>query len=302
MKRTFYLLCSVALIATMTSCDTKKSEVKSFTQKFITAINEKDRLAVYDMYPACKNFVELIPEALDGTKIKVDADKKTNTYVVRINPETDQRIIVKPSLKGILQIDDSYGVLKGDSLERELALRVGVPVKELSDRKFAAIMHKDSLFWSYLEYIYNDELHGNLSKESCYWSWGREAGVYYMRIFQTIKNKGNVFVSGDNYNVEFKLSDYSRNGINTTKDVPGVDLAPGESHEFMVNAPAFYEAANKKTLHTDIIIRFKKMSKAEMILKYGTLTGEEYNNYLKELEKPVEAELPDDHEELPDED
>jgi len=268
-------------MAVMISCDSKKSEVKSFTQKFITAINEKDRLAVYDMYPACKNFVELIPEALDGTKIKVDADKKTNTYVVRINPKTDQRIIVKPSFKGILQIDDSYGVLKGDSIEKELALRVGVPVKQLSDRKFAEIMHKDSTFWQFLDVRFFDALHGNISHESGYLSLGREAGAYYMRYFKTLRNNGNVVVDGDNYNVEFNLYDSSRNGIHTTKIVPGVDLAPGESHEFMVNAPAFYEAANNNTLHGDVIIRFKNMSKAEMILKYGTLTGEEYGAYKK---------------------
>lgn len=275
----------------MISCDSKKSEVKAFTQKFITSINEKNRLAVYDMYPASKNLSELIPDSLDGTKIKVDIDKKTNTYIVHLN-QAEQRIVVKPSHKGILQIDDSYGVLKSDSSEKELALRAGVPVSQLSDRKYAGIMHKDSTFWKILENHFYDVLHGNLSQESGYLSWGKEAGSYYMRFYKIIKNEGNVEVNGDNYNVEFRLAFYSGNGINTTKVVPGVDLAPGESHEFMVNAPEFYVAANNKTLNGDVIIRFKNMSNAEMILKYCTLTGEEYNIYLKALEKVAEEELP----------
>ncbi len=301
MKRVLYFFCSVTLMVAMISCNSKKSEVKAFTKKFISAVNEKDRLTVYDMYPSCKDLAELLPETLDGKKIKVDVDNKTKTYVVSINPEREQRIVVKSSNNGKLQIDDSYGVFKVDSNERELAVRLGVPIKQLSDREYAYVMHKDSAFMQHLGIKFWDELHGNLSQESGYWSWGRDVGGWYMRFYKTIKNKGSVAVSGENYNVEFKLNDYSNNGVSTTKVVPGVDLAPNESHEFMINAPEFYKAANNKTFRGEVIIRFKNMSKAEMLLKYATLMGDEYNNFKNTLILECE-EVPDDYESLPDED
>ena len=111
--------------------------------------------------------------------------------------------------------------------------------------------------------------------------------------------------------MEFRLSDYGKSNVSTTKVIPGVDLAPGETFEFMADAPAFYNAAREKTLLMDVVIKFKNMTNQAMMLRYAKLTGEEYQDYLQTLKEIEESEntsfdgdgeLPDDFDSLPDED
>lgn len=313
MKRiSFIFLLAMATIVTLVSCDSKKSEVKSLAKQFVTALNEKDRPTVYEMYPAAKQLMDFLPENLETSGMKVEVDDSTGVYTVTLNSEREQRIAFIADSLGKFKIKDSYGVLVFDSIGREFAVRAGIPVKQMSDREYADIMNEDSMFMSNLNMKFFDEIHGNLVKQTAYWHYGRESGNWFMRVFQTIKNKGDVTVKGEDYNIEFKLTD-TKDWVSTTKDVPGVDLAPGETHEFMTDAPAFYNAADNKRLMIDIIIRFKNMSMPAMLLKYAKLTGEEYQEYLqtlKELEEirkngpkvDEDAELPDDFDSLPDED
>ena len=254
--------------------------------------------------------MKLIPERLDIKNVKIALDDSTGIYIATLNAETGQRLMFKADSTGVYKIEDTYGVLKFDSINHEFALKTGIPVKSISDREFADLMNEDSMFMGNLTYKYFNEIHGNLSKESCYWNWGRQSGTFYLHIFQTIKNKGDIPVKGEDYNVEFRLSDYGETNVSTTKVVPGVDLAPGEIYEFMTDAPAFYNAAQGKTLLLDVVIKFKNMTNQAMMLKYAKLTGEEYQNYLQTLKKEEsentpsdeDGELPEDFDSLPDED
>ena len=315
MKKLFYLFIAVAMIGALASCDEKKSEVKDLAKKFVTALNEQDRLTVYDLYPASKQLLELLPENLETKGMSVEVDDSTGLYTVTFNSELEQRLIFKADSTGTFKIEDSYGVLKFDSISRVFAVKVGIPVKQFTDCEFADIIDENGLFMGSLEYKYFNELHGNLAKETSYWICGRENGKWYARVFQTIKNRGNLPVKGEDYNIEFHISS-SRNGVSTTKDVPGVDLAPGEIHEFMIDEPSFYKDMDDRRLNIEIVIRFKNMTKPAMLLKYAKLTGEEYQNYLKEMEEAEERakkiengtidedepDLPDDFDSLPDED
>lgn len=310
-KTTVLFFLSLATLVVMISCDSKKQEIKDLAKKFVTALNEQDRVSVYNLFPAAKSLMELLPESLDAKSFKVALEDSTGNYVAMLNAETQQRLIFKPDSTGTFRIDDTYGVLSFDSISREFAIRTGIPIKDISDRKFAELMNEDSMFMSNLTLKHFDELHGNLSKVSGYWNWGHQAGAYYLHIFQTIKNNGDIPVKGEDYNVEFRLSDYGANGVSTTKVIPGVDLAPGETIELTTDAPAFYKAANNKTLMVDVVIKFKNMSTQALMLKYAKLTGEEYQEYLQYLkdlkdaiEKPSseEGELPEDFDTLPDED
>ena len=301
----------MATIATMISCDSKKNEIENLTMQFVSALNEQDRVTVYDMFPSAKSLMELIPEGLDIKKLKITIDDSTGNYIATLNDKTGQRLVFKTDSTGAYKIEDTYGVLNFDSIIREFAIKTGIPIKDISDRKFAELMNEDSMFMSNLTLKHFDELHGNLSKVSGYWNWGHQAGAYYLHIFQTIKNNGDIPVKGKDYNVEFRLADYGANGVSTTKVIPGVDLAPGETIELTTDAPAFYKAANNKTLMADVVIKFKNMSTQALMLKYAKLTGEEYKEYLqtlKEYEEAIEnlsdedGELPDDFDSLPDED
>lgn len=247
MKKFVCIFMAAAMIGVLTSCDSKKSEVKDLTKKFIESINQQDRVTVYDMYPNSKALMELLPEKLDAPSIKVTADDSTGNYVATFNAETGQRLVFKTDSAGAFKITDSYGVLKMDSINREFAIKTGIPLQETSDLKFADLMNEDSLFMSLLTIAHFEELQGNLVRERGYWTWGRNAGGYYLNIFQTITNNGETPVKGEDYNVEFRLADLGGNGIKTTKVVPGVDLAPSETTELMTSATPFYNAANNRT-------------------------------------------------------
>lgn len=310
MKKFVCLLIGVAAIASMLSCDSKKSEIKNLTKQFVTALNEQDRVTVYEMYPASKSLMGLLPEKLEIKGVKVASDGSTGIYTASFNAEKNQQLVFKADSAGLYKIDDSFGVMTFDSITREFAIKAGVPMKTMSDKDFAALMNEDSLFMAHLTHKYFNEIHGNLSMETGYWNWGQQAGVYYMRAIQTIKNRGDVPVKGEDYNVEFRLSDW-KNGITTTKVIPGVDLAPGEITEITTDAPAFYKAAVNKTLYIDVVIKFKNMTTQGMMLKYAKLTGEEYQGFLELQKKDSEAangpseedgELPEDYDSLPDED
>ena len=310
MKKFVCIFMAAAMIGVLTSCDSKKSEVKDLTKKFIESINQQDRVTVYDMYPNSKALMGLLPEKLDAPSIKVTADDSTGNYVATFNAETGQRLVFKTDSAGAFKITDSYGVLKMDSINREFAIKTGIPLQETSDLKFADLMNEDSLFMSLLTIAHFEELQGNLVRERGYWTWGRNAGGYYLNIFQTITNNGETPVKGEDYNVEFRLADLGGNGIKTTKVVPGVDLAPSETTELMTSATPFYNAAINRTLQVDVIIKFKNMTTQAMMLKYGKFTGEEYHEYLqtlKEIEESnrnsskEEGEIPVDTDSIPDE-
>ena len=313
MKKLFYLFIAVAMIGALASCDEKKSEVKDLAKKFVTALNEQDRLTVYDLYPASKQLLELLPESLETKGMSVEVDDSTGIYTVTFNSKLEQRLIFKADSTGAFKIEDSYGVLKFDSISREFAVKVGIPVKQFTDCQFADIIDENGLFMGSLEYKYFNELHGNLRKQTSYYAWGYENGKWYARIFQTIKNEGDLPVKGEDYNIEFHIQGGK---ISTTKDIPGVDLAPHEIHEFMIDEPTFYNAMNNRSISFENVIRFKNMTKPAMLMKYAKLTGEEYQNYLKEMEEAEERarkiengtidedepDLPDDFDSLPDED
>ena len=287
MKKVFYLFLSVAMMVALTSCDEKKSEVKDLTKKFVKALNDHDRLTVYDMYPASKQLLDLLPENLETKGMSVEVDDSTGLYTVTFNSELEQRLVFKADSTGAFKIEDSYGVLKFDSISRAFAVKVGIPVKQFTDCEFADIMDEYGLFMGNLERKYFNELHGNLTKENCYWHWGRESGRTFARVFQTIKNGGKLPVKGEDYNIEFHISGY-HSGVSTTKDILGVDLAPSEIHEFMIDEPQFYNDMNARSFGIEIVIRFKNMTKPAMLLKYAELTGEEYQNYLKAMEEAEE--------------
>ncbi len=310
-KFSFLLILALATIVTIVSCDSKKSEIKNQAKQFIAALNEQDRVTVYEMFPAAKSLMELLPESLEAKNIKIALDDSTGNYIATLNEETGQRLIFKADSAGVYKIEDTYGVLGFDSISREFALKTGIPIKSISDREFAELMNEDSLFMSTLTMKHFDEIHGNLSKETGYWNWGYQSGAYYLHVFQTIKNKGDIPVKGEDYNVEFRLADNGTSGVRTTKVIPGVDLAPGEIVEMTTDAPAFFKSAQSKTLMVDVVIKFKNMNTKALMLKYAKLTGEEYNKHLemlKEFKETIEnlpddgGELPDDFDSLPDED
>lgn len=272
-------------LVTLTSCDKNKGKAKDLAKQFVWAYNEGDKAGVYEMYPSLKSYDYLRMGGQLSDGLDVEKDKETGQYVITIDEQHGQRLVVEADSTGEVRIVDSYGIMKLDSACSELALKTGVPQKKLSDITQANLFTPDGLYMKYLERT--PAFTGNTCMFPSYgaYSWRTGANAYVKLNF-SVSNYGKATIEGKDYYLEVQMTQASTNKtLSNTKTVDGVDIAPNERREFNVNADETFKYAIKRDLRYTVEVKYRSDSKITMFLKYAKFTGNEYEEYAADPDK-----------------
>ena len=272
----------VATMAFSQSCDKSKSKVEELSKQFISAVNGKDKATIYNLYPDAKNLANMtIPESIIEGEMTIEKND-SGQYVVSIANPRQQKFVFVVKSENDITIHDTYGVLDLDSMSMELALKTGVPVKQLSDLALARLMEPEGAFLNYIKDVHSQYLGGQLTFDSGTWNASRAYGGS-VNVTQPIRNNGEVPIKGSEYNVEFEF--YTPNGTASGRQKiveEGVDLQPGESYTYNINPNSGYvNACYEHDFDWHISFAYKNQSPVENLLKYAKFTGKEYEEYLE---------------------
>lgn len=270
MKKSFYYLSAIFACLFLVSCDANKGKVSDMAEKFIKAVSEKDKVTIYQLYPAVRNMdVLTFPTALPDD-IDVEFDETDSVYVANLGD--DKSLIVEVYGEDKLQIIDSYKVFKLDSLTYELAAKVGAPVNSKSDMWNGKYFDDDSHFISWL-----DSNSGKIlsTDNGRYWDNGR--------IEERVTNHSKYSFGWDEYSIQFEFKNWKTGEIVGTQTETGSSLAPGESYteSFKKEGLAYY--ARRKVLTWNTKVVFKEKYQAHAFAKYGEFKGDEYDRHINRV-------------------
>lgn len=265
------------------SCDKNIGAIEEVSEKFVMAINDKDKATVYELYDVAKKYDYLkYVEMLNADDLSVAKNDSTGLYEVMLNEERGQRLVFEADSAGNVKLIDSYGVMKLDSAYNELAINTGVPQKKISDIELAKMFENGSLYMKYLEQLPAFKSNVNLFTSNYFYSW-RGGWDSYVRLNFTVQNWGQNEVSGDDYALEITIYQKSTDKIvSNTKTLDGEDLSPQETREFSVNVNELYRYAVKKDLRYNVAVKFRSESQINLMLKYAKFTGKEYDGFAGE--------------------
>lgn len=262
------------------SCDKNIGAIEEVSEKFVMAINDKDKATVYELYEVAKKYDCLkYVETLNADGMSVEKNDSTGLYEVMLNEERGQRLVFEADSAGNVKLIDSYGVMKLDSAHNELAINTGVPQKKISDIGLAKMFEPGSLYMKYLEQLPAFKSNVNLFPSDNYYAW-RTGANSYVKLNFTVQNWGQNAVSGEDYALEISIYQKSTgNIVSNKKTLDGKDLAPRETREFTVNVNELLRYAVNKDLRYNVSVKFRSDSQVSLMLKYAKFTGKEYENF-----------------------
>ncbi len=284
----FLFFLATSFIISLTSCDKNNGKAKEIAEQFITAINDGDKAAVFEIFPQLNEFENLeMATEIKGEDRSVEKDEESGNYIVTVDKKRNQRLVFGLDSIGDLHMLDTYGVFHLDSLSNELALRTGVPQKKISDIEQAKLLKPDSYYMQYLKELPAVQDNMMLTASSGAYSW--RTGVYsYVRLNFSVTNNGSITMPGSDYYLLVDIKQRSTgNTISNQKTVDGIDIAPGESREFNVAADECIRYATNRDISYYVTVKYRCESEIEMLLDYGKFNGKEYDEYIsngKEIE------------------
>lgn len=274
MKKSFYFLSAIFACLFLVSCDANKGKVADMAEKFIKAVSEKDKVTVYQLYPAVRNMdVLTFPTALPDD-IDVEFNETDSVYVANLGD--DKSLIVEVYGEDKLQIIDSYKVFKLDSLTYELAAKVGAPVNSKSDMWNGKYFDDNSHFIDWL----GDNTPKIFTEDNATYTW--RGGRYQdCKINYRIKNNTKYTIKDEDYTINWQFTSKGKKvGSHTEK---GRTLAPGESFSDYFWKDELYYYANKKALGWTTDFHFKDKNQAYVYAKYGEFKGDEYDRHINRV-------------------
>ncbi|HCD77904.1 MAG TPA: hypothetical protein DEQ27_06295 [Prevotella sp.] len=283
MKARSIITIALMVVLGLSSCDSNKSAVEDLTNQFIAAVKEGDKATVYDMYPAAKQYQDLLlPDSIEKGDLDIQKNEKDSTYTVSIKNTRMSKIIFKSTDNKTFKIVNTFSILKLDSISNELALKTGVPIKKMPDLELGKLMLESSEYMSYLINKYANNMSLSLITEMGNYAWRRDATGYHCQVNQPIKNSGADLVKGSDYSVEITVYQASTGERKALKTHQGVDLASGESFVFSDDIPELFNYARNRDISWNANIICKNQdSVKESLLNKIEFNGQEYDEYLK---------------------
>lgn len=278
----------VLLSVLMASCDENKSKVKEVATQFVSAVVSKDKVVINEMYPNAKTYSVLqIVDSINSESVEVEFNEKDSIYIAKLNDK--QSLVVKIKDENDIAIMDSYGILKLDSAAYDLAAKTSAPITKQSDLTNGKLFSDEGEFVQYLSGLYPSAANGNLYSSHLRYSW--TGGSYPTMTFESpVTNGGNTKINGSDYNVEIAYHRGDTGECVGTSVEHGVDLEPIETYIFTTYKNELYcYNPNHPTIGGGInwvvYFNFKNASTATMLAKYGSFTGKEYDEFVKQQTK-----------------
>lgn len=277
--KVFMLLSTVLLL--LTSCDSNKDKAEALSKQFIEAVNGNDKSTIFDLYPKAQKMKNLfIVKEITAGEIVVEKNEETGYYTATLDNQKKQKLVFETDNVNNLSIINSYGVLQLDSINYELALKTGVPLKKLSDIELGQLFREENFLY-YLQNLYSEAANGYIYVDTQgRYGWGRRYGNSYAEMLITVTNYGETFMPGDDYSLEVEAYRKSTGEKLGTKTRFGQDLVAHETTTLNVPCDEFYNAAVNYDLSWNTMIHIRNYTKSQLLLKYAPLKGTEYEDYI----------------------
>lgn len=260
-----FLFYSLLLGSIITSCGTKttpEDEVKSYGKYFVEKLSANQLDSLKASYPDIASADSLVKFESDTVIVAETAPGK---YDITL----DKGATLKASRAedGTITVAESRGLFAYPTDKVELAKKTGMWADSLNDKQMSERM-KDDEFFKHINKTAK-------SKISRLLVIGPQPGFNDGGGNQSVTNKSDKTIDGADYSVVKALSYrgnyFSPGGVNYST-VKGKTLKPGESMKHFMNfAPMGIEYFER--------IKWK-LSDDELIAKYVTFTGKEYQEYL----------------------
>lgn len=279
MKKIYLFILTLGALC-FCACDSNKGKVEELANQFITAFNDGDKAAIYELLPTiktCEN-LSVLGNIGQGNDISVVKEDSTGNYIATINEQKQQRLVFAVDSVGDVQMVDAYGVFRLDSIANELALKTGVPVKKISDLKLADLMNPQSDFINDLKLTKNTD---NLWARYGAYSWSRTSSGFDVSMNFNVSNNSAQTINGKDYYLYITPKQVSTGKVFNSKTVEGVDIAPNEVREFNVSEPYLYNYASQRDLSYTVEVKYRTESILSFLLNYSKFEGNEYEDFMK---------------------
>lgn len=269
----------VGLCLFFTACDGNKGKIEEKAKQFTEAVKGNDVATIYDMYPNAKLVNDMkLPKSIAMADIEVVKDTASGNYTATIKNAREQKLVFKVVGEDAYQIIDSYGLFDIEADYSDLAVKAGVPLKQLSDQTLNKLFMEGSDFMTFINNKFKDITGLYISAYD---------GVYnrqytWVECTQNIKNDGKFLVKGSDYDVVFHFTDTSGHCAYSTKTMDGVDLEPGESFTYTFQLDGYATSAYYHALTWVVSFTQKGGKSLKDILKKGKFSGTEYAEYMKQ--------------------
>lgn len=282
MKARHFILLALMAVFCLSSCDKNKSQIEEKTKAFAEALKTNDVATIYDIYPDARKVANMeLPNGVQMADIEVEKDDATGNYTATIKNPREQKLVYKVLGEDKYQIVDSYSLFDIDKDFTDLAVKTGIPLKSLSDRKLNELFKEDGEFISYIKGKFVGVTDFNLFAFD---------GVYnryssWVNIEQNIMNRGKFRVKGTDYDVLFRFTDKNGQCAPSTKTIAGVDLEPGETFTYSFQINGFGPSAYNHALSWEVVFNQKRGDSLKDLLKKAKFNGAEYDDFVKDMAK-----------------
>jgi len=264
-KTTFYLLLAFML----TACSGDK-KIRDFVEAFATAVNNHDKQAIEQMYPAASKVDSLSPIVIPE---EPGIEQAGNIYVVKL--DSTQNLMIKESEDASLSIIDSHGIFAYRDTKMAFARATGWIKEDMSDIQIAENF-ADTLFLTYIADKLMSQMKSWFTITDYYYFGPREhkSNYEYAGFVATVTNNSDMIIQGTDYEVVHSW--YAG-----TKRSSGKDIRPTEHIQFITEW--YHVGEGIPSSKVDFTI-----SKMEALEKYFKPTGNDYENYLRVAEQMKE--------------
>lgn len=276
MRRLTFIMMAIIMLM-MASCD-KYGDAKQLLADLATAVNNGDKATIQKIYPDA--------QLADSLAIAFDAKKATfedldNGYKVTLSNGVEL-ILTKNNDNGTISVKESHGMFVVPKATLEFARKTGLITNNMNDATIAKQL-ADTAFVDYVSAEFMKDFKKNfriLRDELCEILINSQY-VYAHQV--VVKNDCDSDVAGSDYQIVVA----STNHRNRSVTIPGEDCFAGSEVELVAinnlekvfpiefESVPFYIEDNVKTY-----IKFT-ITELELLGKYFTPKGDEYENYLK---------------------
>lgn len=282
MKTRNIILFALMTVFGLSSCDKNKSQIEETVKVFSEALKTSDVATIYDLYPDAKLLANMsLPKGIQMADVDIEKEDSTGIYTATIKNPREQKLLFKVLDEGKLQITDSYGLFEMSKEYSDLAVKSGMPLKNLSDKRLNELFEESGDYISFIKKKFDGITDFKLSDFN---------GVYvnnssWVDITQNIRNDGNFRVKGTDYDVIFTFRD--KRGINPkyTKTIAGVDLEPGETFTYYFNLNGYSGCAYDEALTWKVTFNQKRGGSLKDLVKKAKFDGTEYDEFIKQQTK-----------------
>lgn len=277
MRKKLFVLLSLASALVFSSCDENKNKAIEVATRFAQAINTGDEATIKGLYPdAVQTSNAVLPKHIDVGDFDVEYVKEFDEYHVKMNNALRQTLVLKLDSSKAFRIIDSGRILQLDSASQALALKVGVPVNDISDIHLADLIVETGPFVYYLNT--GKDISESLVVESStyrFHEYDYDASLYY-----DVRNNSKSDIKGADYNIELEVYQVSTGEVFKVIEEKGKDIKPGGRAHFETICKNGSDLAISQDLGWNTKFVFN-LSVIEQLLKIDGWKGSEYNDFMK---------------------